>query len=82
MYEKSPASVASFVKSPVLIMLGQGDRRVPPSEGLRWGQYLASRGVDCTIMSYESVGHTLDSISAEKNGLESYTRFLSKHMLS
>lgn len=81
MFSKSPASVAHLVTSPVLVMLGEGDRRVPPMEGLRWGQYLKSNGVDATIVKFNEVGHALDSVPAEKYGFDCYMDFLKKHLM-
>ncbi|KAJ1339557.1 hypothetical protein BSLG_005804 [Batrachochytrium salamandrivorans] len=66
MFRHSPASVVHKIKSPVLLMLGAGDRRVPPSEGLRWSQYLRGAGKDI-------------SFEAERYGFDAYWSFLLKH---
>jgi acylaminoacyl-peptidase len=36
MFEKSPASVVDQVRCPVMVLIGQDDARVPPSQGIRW----------------------------------------------
>lgn len=46
MFSMSPDKVSCMIQSPVLLMLGEKDRRVPYSQGLKWGQYLKSRKVD------------------------------------
>ncbi|KAJ2985623.1 hypothetical protein HDV02_003360, partial [Globomyces sp. JEL0801] len=46
MYGASPASQIKDKVSPALLMLGKGDRRVPPSQGLRWAEYLKGAGHD------------------------------------
>ncbi|KAI8928144.1 Alpha/Beta hydrolase protein [Entophlyctis helioformis] len=76
MFKKSPASVAHLVKSPVLLMLGAGDRRVPPSDGMRWAQYLLGAGKPITVLMYPETGHALDSFEAERSGFESIASFL------
>ncbi|EGF77642.1 hypothetical protein BATDEDRAFT_35968 [Batrachochytrium dendrobatidis JAM81] len=79
MFRHSPASVVHKIKSPVLLMLGAGDRRVPPSEGLRWSQYLRGAGKDISVIMFPSVGHALDSFEAERYGFDAYWSFLLKH---
>ena len=44
MYDASPISNADKIKAPILLLLGRDDHRVPPSQGLRWGQYLKGLG--------------------------------------
>jgi len=67
----SPISIASNVVTPILLMLGEGDRRVPPSQGLHWYRYLQGKGLNkIKVMMFPDTGHALDSVIAEKYGLE------------
>ncbi|TPX35244.1 hypothetical protein SmJEL517_g02256 [Synchytrium microbalum] len=81
MYNKSPVSVAANVKGPVLLLLGEGDRRVPPSEGLRWSQYLKGRNVDVTVLMFPDTGHALDSVESEVFGFYALANFYSQRFI-
>jgi dipeptidyl aminopeptidase/acylaminoacyl peptidase len=78
MYEKSPVSVAHAVKTPVLLLLGKDDRRVPPSQGKNWGEGLKARGGDVEILVFSGVGHALDTVEAERIGVQKIIAFLDR----
>ena len=61
---------------PAFLMLGQGDRRVPPSQGLRWAEHLKGIGHKVDILMFPGVGHALDSFEAERYGFEAAAAFL------
>ena len=44
LWKASPMSVAHKVKTPVLMILGEKDQRVPNYEGLNWVTYLRGNG--------------------------------------
>lgn len=85
MFFKSPASVAGSISCPILLLLGEQDKRVPPSgmlilmisllDGLRWSQYLKSRGNEINVLMYPKVGHALDSVDAEHDGFTQIITF-------
>lgn len=82
-YEKmrasSPSSLIDHVITPTMILLGKGDRRVPPSQGLNWHYALKARKIESKLMIFEDTGHSLDTIEAEKYGFqEAASFFLSK----
>ena len=62
MFKKSPIIFVGNVKCPVLILLGQKDLRVPPSQGLRYYKYLKSRGADVSVKVYPNDCHPLSSV--------------------
>ena len=76
MFSKSPASVAHQISSPVLLMLGAEDRRVPKSEGLRWAQYLRASGKEVDVFMFPNTGHPLDSMDAERVSFDAIYAFL------
>jgi acylaminoacyl-peptidase len=76
MWDKSPISVEDKVKGRVLVLLGRDDRRVPPSQGRNWAESLKSRGVDVELCVFNGVGHALDTIEAERMGVEKIITFL------
>ena len=45
LYSMSPVAYIDKVKAPTMVMLGQVDRRVPPSQGIEFHKALRARGV-------------------------------------
>lgn len=78
MYECSPARFAENggKTSPVLLMLGDGDRRVPHSQALRWAETLKGNGAQVDVLMFPGNGHALDSLDAERYGVESASAFI------
>ncbi|RUS18686.1 Alpha/Beta hydrolase protein [Endogone sp. FLAS-F59071] len=75
-YERSPIANAHKIKTPVLLLIGENDRRVPPSEG--YGLYYVLKGkgdVDVRLKAFPDVGHSLDSMDAETHGFEALAQF-------
>jgi len=65
-YAMSPISHASKVCTPVLMLLGMKDLRVPPSQGLNYHRLLKSRGVRTKCLTYPESTHSLsDSVRTE-----------------
>ena len=70
MYDCSPVSHIKQQVSPALLMLGEGDRRVPCSQGLRWAEFLKGAGHDVDILMFPKVGHALDTFDSERYGIK------------
>ncbi|KAJ3322315.1 hypothetical protein HDV06_003209 [Boothiomyces sp. JEL0866] len=79
MYEASPVSHLKDKVSPVLMMLGEGDRRVPPSQGLRFVETLKGKGFDAHTLMFPKVGHALDTFEAQRYGFEACVAFYLKY---
>lgn len=45
MYSMSPVANLAQIKTPTMIMLGEVDRRVPPSQGREFHKALKAKGV-------------------------------------
>ncbi|KAG0026984.1 hypothetical protein BGZ82_009201 [Podila clonocystis] len=82
----SPMEHVEKVTAPTLVLLGSGDRRVPPQQGITWwqarqnlinntGKQGTREGVN-RIQMFEGTGHALDSVEAESNSLYSLASFL------
>ncbi|KAG0337520.1 hypothetical protein BG000_005312 [Podila horticola] len=82
----SPMEHVEKVTAPTLMLLGSGDRRVPPQQGITWwqarqnqikkaGKQGTREGVN-RIQMFEGTGHALDSVEAESNSLYSLASFL------
>ena len=52
--------------------------RIDFVEGLRWSEYLKSRGVDIQVYMFPEVGHALDTLAAELYGYEQIFSFFEK----
>ncbi|KAJ1957188.1 hypothetical protein GGI12_005095 [Dipsacomyces acuminosporus] len=75
MWKASPSRLVDKVRDPLLLLLGAGDRRVPPAQSMSYFYRLkaANAPVQCKI--YPSVGHPLDTIEAERDSFVSIVRF-------
>lgn len=79
MFKASPEQYVDKLSTPILLLLGSEDRRVPPSQGLQWCNHIRARQPDLIkIRLIPKVGHPLDSIEAESISLAQ----IGKHFLS
>merc|ERR1719433_2553028 len=67
MLDKSPIKHASKIRAPTLLLLGDIDRRVPPSEGKQLYRILRSRGVKSKLLLYPGNDHPLNKVDAESD---------------
>jgi acylaminoacyl-peptidase len=67
MYAKSPISFVDNIKTPILILIGAKDRRVPPFNGMELYHYLKAKGVSNKMLIYPDDTHALDSFAAESD---------------
>ncbi|KAF9920130.1 hypothetical protein FBU30_010071 [Linnemannia zychae] len=78
----SPIEHVEKVTAPSLVLIGAGDRRVPPSQGIAWWQSRQNKIVKDKshavnrIQIFEGTGHALDSVEAESNSTYSLGNFL------
>jgi acylaminoacyl-peptidase len=69
----SPAAHVAAVCTPVLMLLGAKDRRVPPSNGLSYARALKQRGVPVRTIIFPEDEHPL---SKPRTELECYVSLL------
>ncbi|KAF9192562.1 hypothetical protein BGZ51_005359 [Haplosporangium sp. Z 767] len=82
----SPMEHVEKVAAPTLILLGSGDRRVPPSQGISWWQARQNKLREDQgqgpihavnrIQMFDGTGHALDSVEAESHSTYSLASFL------
>ncbi|KAF9027578.1 hypothetical protein BGZ52_002872 [Haplosporangium bisporale] len=81
----SPMHHVEKVATPTLILLGSGDRRVSPSQGIAWWQarqnkiwkeQLHGNSAVNRMQVFDGAGHALDSVEAESNSTYSLASFL------
>ncbi|XP_074952587.1 acylamino-acid-releasing enzyme isoform X3 [Phalacrocorax aristotelis] len=77
---KSPIHYVNQVRAPVLLMLGEDDRRVPPTQGLEYYRALKARGVPTRLLWYPGNNHALAGVEAEADGFMNMALWLLKHL--
>ncbi|XP_038666652.1 acylamino-acid-releasing enzyme isoform X1 [Scyliorhinus canicula] len=80
MLNKSPITHASQVKSPVLILLGEKDIRVHPTQGLEFYRALKTRGVPVRLLWYPDNNHSLSKVDAEADAFMNIALWFVKHL--
>ncbi|KAM9374507.1 LOW QUALITY PROTEIN: acylamino-acid-releasing enzyme [Phaethornis superciliosus] len=80
MLHKSPMRYIDQVRAPVLLMLGEDDRRVPPKQGLEYYRALKARGVPTRLLWYPGNNHALAGVEAEADGFMNMALWLTKHL--
>jgi len=61
----SPIAHVDAVKAPVLLLTGEIDQRVPPSQSKTYYHALKGRGKEVEMLMFPGNGHSLDSVEAE-----------------
>ena len=78
LFHRSPITLAHKVTTPILLMLGSSDLRVPPSQGLAWYRRLP-KDTEKTVKWYPGDNHALDLPSSERCTFEAVLGFFAKH---
>lgn len=76
----SPIRHVKNVKSPVLIMHGANDARVPPTQAVEFYQALRDLGKDVVFVRYPREGHGLSEPRHQIDRLRRYLDFFAKHV--
>nr|XP_060621741.1 acylamino-acid-releasing enzyme [Anolis sagrei ordinatus] len=76
----SPMQYVDKVQAPVLLMIGEDDRRVPPKQGLEYYHALKARGVPARMLWYPGNNHALSGVEAESDGFMNIALWLIKHL--
>ena len=61
----SPIAHVDAVKAPVLLLVGDIDQRVPPSQSKIYYHALKGRGKEVEMLMFPGDGHSLDSVETE-----------------
>ena len=68
MFNASPIAHAGNVKTPLLMMVGDADRRVPMTQGIDYYKLLKARGVNTRLLVYPENRHSLaNTLAAESD---------------
>jgi acylaminoacyl-peptidase len=80
MFSASPIAYIKDKVAPALLLLGMKDRRVPPSQGLRWAEYLRSRKQQIQVMTFPEDAHPLDGFDAERVSFVASAVFFNRNL--
>lgn len=80
LFNKSPISVVSNVKTPALLIIGGKDFRVPPAQGVRYHQILKSQGVPTKLHYYPEDGHAVAATEPGMDALFNMISWLDQHL--
>ncbi|KAG9308672.1 Alpha/Beta hydrolase protein [Chiua virens] len=63
-YDASPMAHVGNVRTPVLLILGGSDLRVPPTQGKTYFHALKERGVPTEMLMFPGEGHSFEGVEA------------------
>jgi dipeptidyl aminopeptidase/acylaminoacyl peptidase len=75
----SPITHVDKVQAHVLLLIGEDDRRVPPSQGRNYYHALKGRGKSVDMLWFPGKGHALDHVETSKMVFESVRDLFAKH---
>ncbi len=74
----SPSSRVADAKTPTIVIVGEIDLRVPPSQGKAWYTWLRAKGIPAEIFAYPGTGHPIDTPVGEFQSLYQMFQFFEK----
>ena len=78
--EHSPITHAANVTSPVLLLHGRADTRVPPEQSVEFYQALKDLGQDVTFVRFPREGHRIVESLHQLDRLRRYAAFFGEHV--
>ncbi|XP_058498459.1 acylamino-acid-releasing enzyme isoform X1 [Solea solea] len=80
MLEKSPIRHVAQVQTPVLLMLGEDDKRVPNKQGLEYYRALKAKQLPVRLLWYPGNNHSLSKVDAESDGFMNAALWIVQHL--
>ncbi|XP_034028452.1 acylamino-acid-releasing enzyme [Thalassophryne amazonica] len=80
MLNKSPIKYTKQVKTPVLLTLGEDDKRVPSKQGIEYYKALKAMQVPVRLLWYPGNNHSLSKVDAESDGFMNIALWISRHL--
>uniref|UniRef100_A0A8C5MM49 Acylamino-acid-releasing enzyme n=1 Tax=Leptobrachium leishanense TaxID=445787 RepID=A0A8C5MM49_9ANUR len=81
MLRKSPIRYVSQVKTPMLLMLGEDDQRVPNKQGVEYYRALRAHDVPVRVLWYPGNNHSLAKVDAESDCFMNAAMWIKKHLI-
>jgi len=79
--EQSPLSYADRVKTPTLVITGEEDVRVPPSQSHEFYRALKAHGVDTSLLLYPREPHGIGEPRHRRHYLETVLSYINEHVM-
>nr|XP_021334192.1 acylamino-acid-releasing enzyme-like [Danio rerio] len=77
---KSPIKHVAKVKTPVLLLLGEDDKRVPNKQGIEYYRALKNLQVPVRVLWYPGNNHSLLKVDAESDGFMNGALWIIQHL--
>lgn len=61
LHERSPIGLVNNVRTPLLIQVGELDKRCPPHQSYKYMHALKERGIECKLQKYPGENHILEA---------------------
>ncbi len=75
MFEMSPIAHIDAVVTPVMLLIGEQDKRVPNTQGINYYHALKARGKWVEMLCLKEDNHSLDSVEGQRISYEA-TKYL------
>ncbi|MEQ2197490.1 hypothetical protein XENOCAPTIV_030198, partial [Xenoophorus captivus] len=80
MLNKSPIKYVPQVRTPVLLMLGENDKRVPNKQGIEYYKALKAKQIPVRLLWYPGNNHSLSKVDAESDGFVNIALWIIQHL--
>ncbi|KAG7243805.1 hypothetical protein INR49_008086 [Caranx melampygus] len=80
MLNKSPIKYVPQVQTPVLLTLGEDDKRVPNKQGIEYYRALKAKQVPVRLLWYPGNNHSLSKVDAESDGFMNIALWIIQHL--
>uniref|UniRef100_A0A8C4H2T3 acylaminoacyl-peptidase n=1 Tax=Dicentrarchus labrax TaxID=13489 RepID=A0A8C4H2T3_DICLA len=80
MLNKSPIKHVTEVQTPVLLTLGEDDKRVPNKQGIEYYRALKAKQVPVRLLWYPGNNHSLSKVDAESDGFMNIALWIIQHL--
>uniref|UniRef100_A0A3B5LEB4 acylaminoacyl-peptidase n=1 Tax=Xiphophorus couchianus TaxID=32473 RepID=A0A3B5LEB4_9TELE len=80
MLNKSPIKYVPQVRTPVLLTLGEDDKRVPNKQGIEYYKALKAKQIPVRLLWYPGNNHSLSKVDAESDGFMNITLWIIQHL--
>ncbi|KAI3357680.1 hypothetical protein L3Q82_016085 [Scortum barcoo] len=79
MLNKSPIKHVTQVQTPVLLTIGEDDKRVPNKQGIEYYRALKAKQVPVRLLWYPGNNHSLSKVDAESDGFMNIALWIIQH---
>ncbi|KAM6924857.1 acylamino-acid-releasing enzyme-like [Xenentodon cancila] len=80
MLNKSPIKYVKQVQTPVLLTLGEDDKRVPNKQGIEYYRALKAQKIPVRLLWYPGNNHSLSNVDAESDGFMNIALWIIQHL--